>query len=319
MKMEMTKKSPVKDQRPLGQRFKKEWSKNKYIYLLTIPVVAYFLIFSYGPMYGIVMAFQDYNIVDGISGSQFIGFDNFIRFFESHYFWRLLKNTLLLSVNNIIWGFPAPIILALLLNEVKSKHFKKAVQTITYLPHFISAVVVCGMLHQFLSRDGFITSILASLGLVEQTNLLAVKEYFRTIYVSSGIWQEIGWGTIIYLAALSGVDEQLYEAGAIDGANRFRQLINITLPSIMPTIIMMFILRVGSVMSVGFEKIILLYNPQTYETADVLSTYVYRYGLGGSFDYGYTTAIGLFTSVVNFVIVITANKISRKVSEVALW
>lgn len=304
---------------PLGKRFMKEWNKNKYIYLLAIPVILYFLIFAYGPMYGILMAFQDYSIADGIAGSPFIGLDNFIRFFESHYFWRLLRNTLLLSIQNIIWGFPAPIILALLLNEIKSKHFKKAVQTITYLPHFISLVVVCGMLHQFLSRTGFITSFLSSIGLVEQTNLLAVPEYFRTIYVVSGIWQEIGWGTIIYLAALAGVDEQLYEAAAIDGANRFRQLINITLPSIMPTIIMLFILRVGSIMSVGFEKVILLYNPQTYETADILSSYVYRYGLGGSFDYGYTTAIGLFTSVINFIMVISANKISKKVSEVGLW
>lgn len=318
-KMEIVKKAPVRHERSLKERIARDWKQNKYIHLLAIPMVAYFLVFCYGPMYGVIMAFQDYNIVDGISGSQFIGLDNFIRFFESHYFWRLLKNTLLLSINNIIWGFPAPIILALLLNEVKNKHFKKAVQTVTYLPHFISAVVVCGMLHQFLSRDGFLTSILASLGLVEQTNLLAIKEYFRTIYIASGIWQEIGWGTIIYLAALSGVDEQLYEAAAIDGANRFKQLTHITLPSIMPTIVMLFILRVGSVMSVGFEKVILLYNPQTYETADILSTYVYRYGLGGSFDYGYTTAIGLFTSVINFIIVISANKISKKVSEVALW
>lgn len=301
------------------QNIKKEWRKNKYIYILTIPVFAYFLIFCYGPMYGIVMAFQDFNIAKGISGSEFIGLSNFIKFFESRYFVRLMRNTLLLSINNILWGFPAPIILALLLNEVKNKHFKKLVQSVTYLPHFISMVVVCGMLHQFLARDGFLTAILSNIGLVEQTNLLAVKEYFRTIYITSGIWQEIGWGTIIYLAALTGVDEQLYEAAAIDGANRFRKLISITIPSIMPTIIMMFILRVGSVMSLGFEKIILLYNSQTYETADVLSTYVYRYGLGGSFDYGYTTAIGLFTSVISFIILITANKISKKISEVSLW
>lgn len=303
----------------LGTKIKKEWNRNKYIYFLAIPLIAYYLVFHYGPMYGIVMAFQDYSIVDGISGSPFIGFDNFIKFFESHYFWRLIRNTLALSIQNIAWGFPAPLILALLLNEVKNRRFKKAVQTITYLPHFISLVVVCGMLHQFLSRDGFITSILASIGLVEKTNLLAVKEYFRTIYVASGIWQEIGWGTIIYLAALSGVDEQLYEAAAIDGAGRFRRLINVTLPSIAPTIIMLFILRIGQVMSVGFEKVILLYNAQTYETADVLSTYVYRYGLGGSFDYGYTTAIGLFSSVINFILVISANKISKKVSETSLW
>lgn len=303
----------------LGTRIKKEWNRNKYVYALAIPLIAYYAIFHYGPMYGIIMAFQDYSIVDGISGSPFIGFDNFIKFFESHYFWRLIKNTLALSIQNILWGFPAPLILALLLNEVKHKKFKKAVQTITYLPHFISLVVVCGMLNQFLARDGFLTSFLANLGLVEQTNLLAIKEYFRTIYVASGIWQEIGWGTIIYLAALSGVDEQLYEAAAIDGANRLRRLIHITLPSIAPTIIMLFILRVGQVMSVGFEKVILLYNPQTYETADVLSTYIYRYGLGGSFDYGYTTAIGLFSSVINFALVIAANQISKKVSETSLW
>ncbi|MBU3811913.1 MAG: ABC transporter permease subunit [Candidatus Niameybacter stercoravium] len=303
----------------LGTKIKKEWNRNKYVYALAIPLIAYYAIFHYGPMYGIVMAFQDYSIVDGISGSPFIGFDNFIKFFESHYFWRLIRNTLALSIQNILWGFPAPLILALLLNEVKRKKFKKAVQTITYLPHFISLVVVCGMLNQFLARDGFITNLLASLGLVEQTNLLAIKEYFRTIYVASGIWQEIGWGTIIYLAALSGVDEQLYEAAAIDGANRLKRLIHVTLPSIAPTIIMLLILRVGQVMSVGFEKVILLYNPQTYETADVLSTYIYRYGLGGSFDYGYTTAIGLFSSVINFVLVILANQFSKKVSETSLW
>lgn len=303
----------------LGTKMKKEWNRNKYVYALAIPLIAYYAIFHYGPMYGIVMAFQDYSIVDGISGSPFIGFDNFIKFFESHYFWRLIRNTLALSIQNILWGFPAPLILALLLNEVKHKKFKKAVQTITYLPHFISLVVVCGMLNQFLARDGFITNLLASLGLVEQINLLAIKEYFRTIYVASGIWQEIGWGTIIYLAALSGVDEQLYEAAAIDGANRLKRLIHVTLPSIAPTIIMLLILRVGQVMSVGFEKVILLYNPQTYETADVLSTYIYRYGLGGSFDYGYTTAIGLFSSLINFILVILANQFSKKVSETSLW
>lgn len=304
---------------PLGERIKREFSRNKYLYLLAIPFVAYYLIFHYGPMYGLLMAFQDFNIADGIAGSPFIGFDNFIKFFNSRYFFRLMKNTLWISVCSIVWGFPAPLILALLLNEVKCKWFKKSVQTITYLPHFISLVVVCGMMVQFLSRDGFITNLLSGLGLIEKTNLLAVKEYFVSIYVVSGIWQEIGWGTIIYLAALSGVDEQLYEAAEIDGANRFRQLISITLPSIAPTIIMLLILRVGQVMSVGFEKIILLYNPQTYETADVLSTYIYRYGLGGSFDYGYTTAIGLFTSVINFIMVISANIVSKKTSETSLW
>lgn len=307
------------DKISFGERIKKEWQRNKYLYLLTIPVVLYYAVFHYGPMYGIIMAFQDYSIADGIMGSDFIGFDNFIKFFQSHNFWRLLRNTLVLSVENIFWGFPAPLMLALLLNEVKNKKFKQTVQTVTYLPHFISIVVICGMLTQFLSRDGFVTTLLAGLGITQQENLLAVKEYFRSIYIISGVWQEIGWGTIIYLAALSGVDDQLYEAAAIDGAGKFKQLLKITLPSIAPTIIMLFILRVGQVMSVGFEKIILLYNPQTYEVADVFSTYIYRYGLGGSFDYGYTTAIGLFSSVINFILVIAANQISKKVSETSLW
>ena len=309
----------MKEKLPLGARLAKEWKRNKYLYILVIPVILYYAIFHYGPMHGLIMAFQDYSVVDGIWGSPFIGFDNFIKFFQSHNFWRLFRNTILLSVQNIIWGFPAPLLLALLLNEVKNKRFKKTVQTVTYLPHFISLVVICGMLTQFLARDGFITQLLSAIGITKQENLLAVKEYFRTIYVASGIWQEVGWGTIIYLAALSGVDDQLYEASAIDGAGKFRQLINITLPSIAPTIIMLLILRVGQVMSVGFEKVILLYGPQTYEVADVFSSYIYRYGLGGSFDYGYTTAIGLFSSVINFALVIAANQFSKKVSETSLW
>ena len=306
----------------MGEKIKKkigrEWNRNKYLYFLCLPFLIYYILFHYGPMSGLLMAFQDYSIVDGIWNSPFIGFENFIRFFQSQYFVRLVKNTLLLSIY-IAWGFPAPLILALLLNEVRNQRFKKAVQTITYLPHFISLVVVCGMLTQFLSRDGFITNILVHLGVMEPTNLLGEKQYFRTIYIASGIWQEIGWGTIIYLAALSGVDEQLYEAARIDGANRFHCMTNITLPSIAPTIIMLLILKVGKVMSVGFEKIILLYNPQTYEVADVLSSYIYRYGLGGSFDYGYTTAIGMFSSVINFILVISANKISKKLTETGIW
>lgn len=297
----------------------REWKRNRYLYALSIPFLLYYLIFHYGPMSGLLMAFQDFSIVDGIWGSPFNGIENFVRFFESQYFWRLIKNTFLLSIYNLVWAFPAPLILALLLNEVRNEKFKRTVQTVTYLPHFISLVVVCGMLTQFLARDGFITNLLVNLGIMEPDNLLGMKESFRTIYIASGIWQEIGWGTIIYLAALTGVDEQLYEAAKIDGANRFKSLIHITLPSISPTVIMLFILQVGKVMSVGFEKIILLYNPQTYEVADVLSSYIYRYGLGGSFDYGYTTAIGLFSSVINFILVISANKISKRLTDTGLW
>lgn len=265
------------------------------------------------------MAFQDYNIRDGIWGSEFVGLENFTKFFQSSQCWRLIRNTLSISIQSIIFSFPAPLILALLLNEIKSNKFKRVVQTVTYLPHFISVVVVCGMLHQFLARDGFITSMLSAIGLVENKNLLGIKELFQPIFIFSGIWQEVGWGSIIYLAALTGIDEQLYEAAMIDGANRWKRILHVTLPGIAPTIIMMLILRMGSVMSVGYEKIILLYNPQTYETADVLSTYIYRYGLGGSFDYGYTTAIGVFSSVINLILIVAANQISRKVSETSLW
>lgn len=241
----------------MGEKIKKkigrEWNRNKYLYFLCLPFLIYYILFHYGPMSGLLMAFQDYSIVDGIWTAH-LWILRIYPFFQSQYFVRLVKNTLLLSIYNIAWGFPAPLILALLLNEVRNQRFKKAVQTITYLPHFISLVVVCGMLTQFLSRDGFITNILVHLGVMEPTNLLGEKQYFRTIYIASGIWQEIGWGTIIYLAALSGVDEQLYEAARIDGANRFHCMTNITLPSIAPTIIMLLILKVGKVMSVGFEN-----------------------------------------------------------------
>lgn len=307
-------------QKSLLFKIKKEWTRHKYLYLLSIPMILYYIIFHYGPMYGIIMAFQDYSLADGIIGSKFIGFDNFARFFRSTYFIRLITNTLSISIKSIIFGFPAPLILALMLNEVKNEKFKRLVQSVTYMPHFISLVVVCGMLMQFLSRDGLITNLLAGASLVKRVNLLGVKEYFQTIFVTSGIWQEVGWGTIVYLAALSGVDEQLYEAAIVDGANRWKRLLNVTIPSILPTIIMLLILKMGSVMSVGFEKIILLYNEQTYKTADVISSYVYRYGIvGGGFDYGYTTAIGIFQSVINFSLVILANRLSKKFSETSLW
>lgn len=314
MKTEKTKKK-----QSLGTRIKKEWRRHHILYLMSIPLILYYALFQYGPMYGVIMAFQDYNIRDGIWGSEFVGLENFTKFFQSSQCWRLIRNTLSISIQSIIFSFPAPLILALLLNEIKSNKFKRVVQTVTYLPHFISVVVVCGMLHQFLARDGFITSMLSAIGLVENKNLLGIKELFQPIFIFSGIWQEVGWGSIIYLAALTGIDEQLYEAAMIDGANRWKRILHVTLPGIAPTIIMMLILRMGSVMSVGYEKIILLYNPQTYETADVLSTYIYRYGLGGSFDYGYTTAIGVFSPVINLILIVAANQISRKVSETSLW
>lgn len=296
---------------------RKDFAKFKYVYLMAIPVLAYYIIFEYVPMYGVIIAFKSFSIKLGILQSPWVGFKYFIEFFDSYYFGRLIKNTLLINIYDVIFSFPAPIILALMLNEVKGKLFKKTVQTITYMPHFISMVVICGMIIDFTATDGIINTIMSYFG-AEPSNLLANKDMFRTIYVGSGIWQGVGWGSIIYLASLANIDPSLYEASTIDGAGRWRQIWHITLPGIAPTIITLFILRLGRMMNVGFEKVMLLYNPMTYETADVISTFVYRKGLL-SFDYSYSTAVGLFNSIINFTLLIVANKISRKLSETSLW
>lgn len=294
-----------------------DWKRNRTLYLMIIPVIGFYLIFCYKPMYGTLMAFQDFSPRQGIWGSEWIGLENFRLFFTGVDFWILLRNTLKISISMIAFGFPAPILLALLINELTKKWFAKTVQTITYLPHFISLVVVCGMLKEFVADKGVITQILAVFGAPE-INWLNEANAFVPIYVASGIWQEVGWGTIIYLAALAGVDQELYEAAAIDGAGKLRQTIAITLPGILPTIVTLLIMRLGSVMNVGFEKIILLYNPLNMEQADVISTYVYRMGLKNR-DYGFSTAVGLFNSVINFGFVIFANYISKKLNETSLW
>jgi putative aldouronate transport system permease protein len=299
-------------------RIKRELTANKYLYIMALPVILYYLIFHYGTMYGAMIAFKKFDIVKGVWGSPWVGFRYFKQFFDDYYFWRLIKNTFMISINQIIWGFPAPIIFALLLNEIRAARFKKLVQTISYLPHFISTVVVCGMIFDFVSRNGLITDIFVFFG-GERTNLLAYPQYFRTIYVGSGIWQEIGWGAIIYLAALSNIDTEQYEAAKIDGAGRFKQLLYVTLPGIMPTIIIMLILKVGHIMSVGYEKVMLLYNPNTYETADIISTYVYRKGIGEGGQFSYSSAVGLFSSVLNFILIVGTNYISKKTNEVSLW
>ena len=291
--------------------------KNKVIYIMALPVVIYYFIFNYIPMYGAVIAFQDYNPATGILGSKWVGFANFIEFFGSRYFTRLILNTLTISINSLFWGFPAPIILAILINELKSKAFAKLTQTITYLPHFISLVVVCGMIKDFTSEKGIIVQLLSYLGFTPQ-NMLNNKNLFVPIYVSSGIWQEVGWGSIIYLAALMGIDQELYEAAKIDGAGRFRQMLSITLPCLMPTVIVMLILRIGGLLNVGYEKIILLYNELTYETADVISSFTYRRGLQ-QFAWSYSSAVGLLNSVINFILIITANTLSRKINSTNLW
>lgn len=295
----------------------KDFKKNKYVYLILLPVVLFYIVFHYIPMYGAVIAFKDFKPGLGIIGSPWIGIQYFKDFLSSYYFWRLFKNTIAISGYSLLIGFPAPIIFALLINEIRHSKFKKTIQTITYLPHFISTIIICGLIVDFTGTDGIINDFIVLLG-GGRSNLLIRPELFRTIYISSGIWTGLGWGSIIYLAALSSIDPTLYEAAVIDGAGRWKQTLHVTIPGISPTIVILLILQIGSLMSVGWEKIILLYNPLTYETADVISSFVYRRGLV-NFDYSYSAAVGLFNSIINFALLITANTISKKVNETSLW
>lgn len=299
------------------QAVKRDFRLNWQIYVLAIPIIIYYIVFSYVPMAGVVMAFQRFNPKLGYFKSPWIGLDNFKDYFGSYYFWRLIRNTFLISATSLVFSFPMPIIFALLLNEVKNRYFKKTVQTISYMPHFISMVVIAGLIKDFTDSDGLITMIVVSLG-GEQRNLLSEPGLFRAIYVGSEVWQGVGFGSIIYLSALSNVDQELYEAATIDGAGRWKQTLHITIPGIASTIIIMLILRMGSLFSVGFEKIILLYSPMTYETSDVISSFVYRKGLL-EMNYGYSTAVGLFNSIINFTMLNIANFISRKYSETSLF
>lgn len=307
----------MNQKKDFASRVKKDWQRNRALYAIVIPVLLFYILFHYKPMYGAIIAFKDYTPALGVAKSPWVGFDNFIRFFNSVYFVRLIRNTILLSLYNLLFGFPAPIILALLLNEVRNKKFKSITQTVTYLPHFISMIVVTGMLTNFCMTSGLFNDIIVLLG-GERSPLLQDPKLYRTIYVASSIWQEVGWGSIIYLSALAGVDSQLYEAAQIDGAGKWKQMINVTLPAITPTIIIMLILKIGSLMNMGYEKTILLYNASTYETADIISSYIYRIGLLEQ-DWSYSTAIGLFNSVINFALLIFANKISKRYSETSLW
>lgn len=296
---------------------KADWKRNKSLYFIVIPVLLFYILFMYKPMYGALIAFQNYVPAKGMAGSKWVGFDQFIKFFNSPYFFRLIRNTLVLSLYSLVFCFPAPIILALLLNEVKSKKFKSVTQTVTYLPHFVSMVVAVGIIKEFCLSDGLINDIIVSLG-GQRSALLQNPAFYRTIYIISDIWQEVGWGSIIYLAALSGIDSQLYEAASIDGAGKFKQMLHVTIPGIMPTVIIMLILRMGSLMSMGYEKTILLYNPSTYETADIISSYIYRVGLLEQ-NWSYSTAIGLLNSIINCFMLVAANKLSKKVTENSLW
>ena len=308
---------PFIERESFGKRLARNYKEHKVYYWLAVPIIAYYIIFHYLPMFGVVIAFQNYRPAKGLLGSSWVGLKHFKAFFDSIYAGRLIKNTLMINLLLLIFSFPAPIILALLLNEVKAKHFKKTVQTISYMPHFISMVVICGLLVDFCSSTGIITSITTLFG-AQRDNLLNRPELFRTIYVSSDIWQSIGWGSIIYLATLSSTDPSLYEAAAIDGAGRFQQVIHVTLPTLVPLIMLQLIMRMGQMMNVGYEKIILLSNGLTYDTADVISSYVYRRGLQtGDFSFG--VAVSLFNSACNIVQLVLANTLSGKLTHESMW
>ena len=300
-------------------RLGKDLVQNRYLYLMFVPVLVIYILFMYIPMYGVIIAFKDFNPGLGILGSEWVGFQHFENFFSSYYFGRILRNTLIISGLSLLVNFPAPIIFALLLNEIRLKRFKKFVQSVTYFPHFLSTVIVCGLIIEFCSTHGAINQIIQIFSPdTPVRNLLAEKSLFRPIYIISGVWQNFGWDFIIYLAALSGVDSSLYEATVIDGAGRWKQTLHVSIPSILPTIVIMLILAIGGLMNVGWEKIVLLYSPTTYETADVISSFVYRRGLIEN-DFSFSTAVGLFNSLVNFLLIMITNRISKAVTENSLW
>lgn len=288
------------------------------LYMIFLPVFLYYLIFCYIPLGGIVLAFKHYSPRLGIWGSEWIGLANFTKFFGSYNFWRILTNTLRISASYLIFGFPAPIILALLLNEVRIGPLKKTIQTISYLPHFISLVVSIGLLNVFLARDGLVNTITAMFG-IPSISFMMEEKYFTTIYVLSGIWQQIGWNSIIYLAAISGISQDLYEAAEVDGAGRFRQMYHITFRGILPTAVVLFIMQVGKIMTVGYEKIILMSNDLVASKAEVISSYVYKLGFGTYPDYGYSTAVNLFNMVINLIILFSVNHFSKKISDTSLF
>lgn len=307
----------MKKKNKWGQLLKADFRKNWLIYLMLVPVIVYLLVFCYAPMYGIVIAFKDFKPRLGIMGSDWVGLKYFKEFVGSVFFGRTLKNTLMLSGLNLLFGFCAPIVFAILLNEVRNLRFKKVVQTVTYLPHFITTVIIASLILIFTDSDGFITQIVNSI-IGHEGSLIGDKHMFRPIYVISDIWQSFGWGSIVYLAAIMGINPELYEAARIDGANKFKQIIHVTLPGMLPIIVIMFIMAVGGLMNVGWEKAFLLQSPVTYDTSDIISTFVYRKGFE-DMNYSYSAAVGLFNSVINLILLAGANFMSRKVNGNSLW
>lgn len=299
-------------------RFQKIIKRDYQLYLLALPAILYLFIFNYIPMYGVQIAFKDFVAVKGIFGSEWVGLKHFERFFYSYQFWNTMKNTIGLSVYQLIASFPISILLALLLNQVRHKRFKSLAQTVTYAPHFISMVVLVGMLSMILSpRTGFINYIIQFFG-GEPRLFMGEPESYKNIYVWSGIWQNTGWASIIYIAALSSINPELYEACRVDGANRLQQIQHVDIPGIMPTAIIMFILEMGKMMNVGFQKAYLLQNPLTAQSQEIISTYVYKVGLLNT-QYSYSAAIGLFNTIVNIILLVAANNISKKLTQNSLW
>ncbi len=303
------------------QLLKKDIKRDKYLIIMFLPVLIYYLVFCYFPMTGLWMAFTEFRSGQGLAGlytGEFVGLKWFIQFFESPYAWRLIRNTFLLSFYSLIFGFPIPILFALCITQIKNSKLQKGAQVITYLPYFISTVVVAGMISNFLSpSSGIINQMIEALG-GEPINFLGEPKWFRAVYVISGSWQTFGFNSIIFVAAIMGIGPELYEAMKVDGASKLQTIWYLVLPSIKPTIVLLLIMSLGNLLNVGFEKVYLLYNSGIYETADVISTYVYRQGIENQ-NYSYATAVGLFNSLIGFAIVFAANKLSRKLTDTAIW
>ena len=305
-------------QAELSRRTKRALRRDWQLMVLCILPVAYFIIFYYVPMYVVQIAFKDFKAIKGIWGSPWVGLKHFKRFFNSSQFWPLLKNTLALSFMQLLIGFPVPIILAILLNQMRNKKYKKFVQSVVYCPHFISIVVLTSMLYIFLSpRNGIINTMIKALG-GEPIFFLGEAKYFRGVFVASGVWQNAGWNAIIYISALAGISPDLYEAAEIDGANKWQRIWHIDLPGILPTMVMMFIMEIGKVMNLGFQKAYLMQNAQNLATSEIISTYIYKVGLINA-QYSYSAAINLFNNVINIILLISCNYLAKKITKNSLW
>lgn len=310
--------SPSLPKRSWKTRLVKALKRDKFLLLMFLPIVVYYVVFSYVPMTGAIVAFKQFKPGHGIYGGDWVGLKWFIQFFKSPFAFRTVRNTVLISIYSILFGFPLPILFAICVTEIRSSKVRRVVQTVSYLPHFISTVVLVGMINNFFSMNhGLVNDLIVRMG-GEPVNFLINPAWFRTLYVGSGVWQNFGFNSIIYIAAITGIDPSLYEAGKIDGITKFQEVVYITIPMISQTIVMLFIMQLGGIMSVGFEKVFLMYSPAVYETADVVSTYVYRKGIESN-NYGFGSAVGLFNSVINFAFVFIANQVCRKLTDSSLW